>query len=106
MKTVCFNEDNEHFYANHPPEEMTREGCRALVDAYARPETIRSLLFCVNLQRALYDSGVWERFRDLPPDTRYVRTTSSSTSGTGRVTPPSPCAGAYPPRSSMPKATP
>ena len=73
MKTVCFNEDNEHFYANHPPEDMSPQGCRALVDAYARTGTIRSLLFCVNLQRALYDSEVWERFRDLPPDTRYVR---------------------------------
>jgi len=72
-KTVCFNEDNEHFYSKHPAEDMTREGCRALVDAYARTGTIRSLLFCVNLQRALYDSDVWERFRDLPPDTQYVR---------------------------------
>ncbi len=73
MKTVCFNEDNEHFYATHPPQDMTREGCRALVDAYARTGTVRSLLFCVNLQRALYDSDVWERFRDLPPDSRYVQ---------------------------------
>ena len=72
-RTVCFNEDNEHFYAKHSAEDMTREGCRALVDAYARTGTIRSLLFCVNLQRALYDSDVWERFRDLPPDTQYVR---------------------------------
>ncbi|MGI6496977.1 MAG: hypothetical protein ACOX5G_13060 [Kiritimatiellia bacterium] len=70
MKTICFN---EHFYAKHPPEDMTRRGCRALVDAYARTGTIRSPLFCVNLQRTLYESEVWERFRDLPPDTQYVR---------------------------------
>ena len=63
--TVWFNEDNEHFYGgHHPAEDMTEEGCRALVRTYAGFGGIKGILFCINMQRALYDSCAWERFRD------------------------------------------
>ena len=64
-KTIYMNEDNEHFYANHPASDMTENGLRALVDHYADTGCIRGILFCVNLQRALFDSECWERFRDI-----------------------------------------
>ncbi len=67
MKTIYFNEDNAHFYSFHPASEMTEEGVRSLVDRYAQTGSIRGLLFCTNLQRALFDSNVWERFRDVNP---------------------------------------
>ena len=37
-KTVWMNEDNQHFYDGnfHGDEDMTVEGCRRLVDTYAR----------------------------------------------------------------------
>lgn len=72
-KTVWMNEDNGHFYDTdgHPDSDMTVEGCRRLVDNYARSSTITGILFCVNIQRALYDSDVWERVRDISPDIRY-----------------------------------
>lgn len=72
-KTVWMNEDNGHFYDTdgHPDSDMTVEGCRRLVDNYARSGTITGILFCVNIQRALYDSDVWERVRDISPDIRY-----------------------------------
>lgn len=65
MKRIYFNEDNEHFYACHPASDMTEEGVRGLVDTYAQTGTVKGLLFCTNIQRALFDSNVWERFRDL-----------------------------------------
>ncbi len=61
---IWFNEDNEHFYGCHPSEEMTEEGCRNLVRTYARFGEFKGILFCINVQRALYDSDVWERFKD------------------------------------------
>ena len=62
---IWFNEDNEHFYGgHHPAEDMTEEGCRALVRTYAGFGGIKGILFCINMQRALYDSCAWERFRD------------------------------------------
>ena len=61
---VWFNEDNEHFYGCHPPEDMTEEGCRNLVRTYAGFGEFKGILFCINMQRALYDSNVWERFKD------------------------------------------
>ncbi|MBO7166212.1 MAG: hypothetical protein J6V88_01640, partial [Kiritimatiellae bacterium] len=74
-KTVWMNEDNQHFYDGkyHGDEDMTVEGCRKLVDTYARTGTITGILFCVNMQRALYDSNVWERFKDQPTDYSYQR---------------------------------
>lgn len=62
---IWFNEDNEHFYAHHSDEEMTAEGCRKLVRTYAGFGEFAGVLYCINLQRALYDSDVWERFRDI-----------------------------------------
>lgn len=74
-KTVWMNEDNQHFYDGnfHGDEDMTVEGCRRLVDTYARTGSITGILFCVNMQRALYDSNVWERFKDQPTDYSYQR---------------------------------
>ena len=68
---VFVNEDNQHFY-ERPAEEMSVAGCRALVDFYADAGGVKGMLFCVNLQRALYDSEVWERFRDIEDGSRYV----------------------------------
>ena len=65
MKTIYFNEDNEHFYACHPASDMTEEGLRSLVESYAETDAVKGILFCTNLQRALLDSRVWERFRDI-----------------------------------------
>lgn len=64
---VWMNEDNEHFYTYgcHGPEDMTEEGCRNLVRTYARTGAIGGVLYCINLQRALFDSAAWERFRDV-----------------------------------------
>jgi hypothetical protein len=73
MKIIYFNEDNEHFYAGHPSSDMSEDGVRRLVDTYAETGTIKGLLFCVNLQRALYDSDVWERFSDIKDDGPYVQ---------------------------------
>lgn len=69
--TVFVNEDNQHFY-ERPDAEMSVEGCQALVDFYAAAGGVKGMLFCVNLQRALYDSQVWERFRDIEGDSRYL----------------------------------
>lgn len=65
MKTIYFNQDNQHFYM-HPAADMTEEGVRNLVRYYAKTGTMKAILFCVNLQRALFDSNVWERFYNIP----------------------------------------
>jgi len=62
MKTIYFNQDNHHFYGYHPAEDMTAEGVDRLVDFYAQGTQLRGLLFCVNVQRALFPSKVWETF--------------------------------------------
>jgi len=64
MKTIYFNQDNHHFYGFHPAEDMTAEGVDRLVDFYAQGTQLAGLLFCVNVQRALFPSKVWERFWD------------------------------------------
>jgi hypothetical protein len=63
-RTIYFNEDNHHFYGAHPPEDMSVEGVQRLVDFYAVNTQVAGILFCVNVQRALFDSRVWERFWD------------------------------------------
>lgn len=68
MKTIYFNQDNHHFYGYHPASDMTREGLEKLVDFYAAYGTVKGILFCTNVQRALYDSDVWERFKDIDGD--------------------------------------
>ena len=64
MSGICINEDIAHFYANHPEAEMSPEGCDALVDFYAQFEDVAQLLFCANVQRALFNSRSWERVYD------------------------------------------
>lgn len=64
MPGICVNEDNAHFYATHPSEDMTAAGVRALVDYYADFPGLAALFFCVNVQRALFASRVWERLYD------------------------------------------
>ena len=67
---IYFNQDNHHFYGFHPESDMTAEGLRRLVDVYADKSDVKGILFCVNVQRALFDSKVWEHFRDLPLEAR------------------------------------
>ncbi len=68
---LLFDEDNSHFYQCHPAEDMTIDGLRRLVDTYAdglagRPA---GLVFCANVQRALFDSQMWEPlWADYDPD--------------------------------------
>ena len=62
---IWFNEDNEHFYTHHTDEEMSVAGCRALAKTYGGFGEFAGVLYCINLQRALYDSEVWERFKDV-----------------------------------------
>lgn len=64
MKTIYFNQDNHHFYGSHPPEDMSAEGLDRLVDVYAQGTQLKALLFCVNVQRALFPSKHWETFWD------------------------------------------
>ena len=63
-RSVWLNEDNEHFYDTRSADEMTEEGCRELVRKYAGLGKFRGILFCFNMQRALFDSKVWEHFWD------------------------------------------
>jgi hypothetical protein len=63
-RTIYLNEDNHCFYGCRPPEQMTEAGINALVDTYAEGTQIGGLLFCVNVQRALFDSQVWEHLWD------------------------------------------
>ena len=62
MKTIYFNQDNHHFYGFHPAEDMSADGVDRLVDFYAQGSQLQGLLFCVNVQRALFPSKVWETF--------------------------------------------
>lgn len=55
MTDLYINEDNHHFYGHHPPEDMSVEGIRRLVDFYAEGTQVAGILFCVNVQRALFD---------------------------------------------------
>lgn len=64
MSGICVNEDNAHFYANHPEEDMTAEGVDALVDYYAQFPDLAALMFCTNVQTALFNSQSWERLYD------------------------------------------
>ena len=59
---IWINEDNHHFYGCHPPEDMTPEGVDRLVDTYAEGGHVAGILFCVNVQRALFESETWETF--------------------------------------------
>lgn len=67
---LLFDEDNSHFYQCHPEVDMTVAGLERLVDGYADAMAGRpgGLVFCANVQRALFDSKVWEPlWRDYDP---------------------------------------
>ena len=64
MPGICLNEDNAHFYATHPAEDMTAAGVCALVDYYADFPGVQALFLCANVQRALFASKAWERLYD------------------------------------------
>jgi hypothetical protein len=57
---VWIDEDNAHFYDQHPPEDMTVAGLQRLVDGYCEGTNVGGVVFCANVQRALFDSRVWE----------------------------------------------
>ena len=63
-RRLYVNQDNHQFYL-HRAEDMTEAGCEELVDYYGSTGSVKGILFCTNVQRALYDSDVWERFRDI-----------------------------------------
>ncbi|HEY3417979.1 MAG TPA: hypothetical protein VGM23_13945 [Armatimonadota bacterium] len=60
MRRIYMNEDDAHFTSNHPAEDMTVAGLQRLVDYYAEETQVAAILFCTNLQKALFDSKVWE----------------------------------------------
>jgi len=59
-RTIHINEDDGHFYGCHPAEDMTVAGLRRLVDFYARGTQVTSVLFCVSMQKAMFDSKTRE----------------------------------------------
>lgn len=68
MADLYVNEDNQSFYAHRPESEMTPEGVDRVVDEAAR-HPVTGIAFCVNVQRALFESRVWETFyADYDPD--------------------------------------
>lgn len=60
FRRVWINEDNAHFYDQHPLEDMSVAGLERLVDTYCDGTRVAGVLFCANVQRALFDSRVWE----------------------------------------------
>ncbi|NQU39172.1 MAG: hypothetical protein HQ523_04395 [Lentisphaerae bacterium] len=61
MSDLYINEDNQSFYASRPESEMTPAGVDAVVDAAAE-FPVTGIAFCINVQRALFESAVWETF--------------------------------------------
>lgn len=69
VRAIWINEDNAHFYDQHPSPEMTEAGVRGLVDRYAVGTAVAGLALCVNVQRALFDSRAWEPlYADYDPE--------------------------------------
>jgi hypothetical protein len=60
QRRIFVNEDDAHFTMCHPTEDMTVEGLQRLVDYYAEGTQVGVLLFCPNLQKALFNSLAWE----------------------------------------------
>jgi hypothetical protein len=56
---IAINEDNSHFFGSRPPEAMTEDGLRELVDHYAGPLT-KEVMFCPCAMRASYAARTWE----------------------------------------------
>ncbi len=63
-RRIHINEDNAHFYDYRDEEDMTVAGLNRLVDTYAADTQVAAVLFCVNVQRALFDSRVWQPLFD------------------------------------------
>ena len=63
-RRLCLNENNGHAYAYMAPEHTNETSLRDLVDLYARDTQVGQLLFCVNVQRALFDSRAWQPLFD------------------------------------------
>lgn len=61
MSALYVNEDNQSFYNSRPESEMTPEGVDSVVDAAAQ-FPVTGIAFCVNVQRALFESSAWETF--------------------------------------------
>lgn len=59
-KRIYLNQDDSAFMREHPPEDMTVEGIHRVVDYYAQGAELAGLAFCVNMQRALFESKTWE----------------------------------------------
>ena len=59
-RTIHMNQDDAHFYSCHPAEDMTVAGLERLVDYYAEDTQVAAVLFCVCLQKALFDSKTRE----------------------------------------------
>ncbi len=59
-RSIFINEDDAHFYATHPAEDMTVEGLERLVDYYAKNTQVAAVLFCCTMQKALFDSKARE----------------------------------------------
>lgn len=68
MTDLYINEDNQSFYHSRPESEMTDEGVDAVVDVAAE-FPVTGIAFCINVQRALFESKTWETFYgDYDPD--------------------------------------
>ncbi len=64
MAGICINEDNAHFYTLRSSEQMTEDELRKVVDFYTASGQVKQILFCANVQRALFDSSVWQPLWD------------------------------------------
>lgn len=88
-RKLFINEDDSHFTSCHPREDMTREGIERLADFYCKDTQVGGVLFCVNYQKALYKSKVWEYACDGydpagPDDQPFLHQVDLSTGGHGR----------------------
>ena len=62
---IIFNDDNGHFFGPADKEEkMTVEGLHEYVDLYAGTQ-ISQMFFCVNAERTVYNSKVWNNLAEL-----------------------------------------
>jgi len=66
MSGVMLNIDDSHFFSTRSPDEMTPDGCDALVAVY-KGTTVRELVFCTGAARssAPIDVPEWETVYDL-----------------------------------------
>ncbi len=64
MPGICINEDNAHFYTKRSPEQMTEDEVNKVIDFYAQSGQTKAVMLCTNVQRALFDSAVWQPLWD------------------------------------------